>query len=287
MIQEPCPICRKNNIKIKKFDGIKDPYDSVEGKFFFNKCLNCENLYIGNPLSKDKIEKAYSKNYGAYKKMSFDKIRNHLIEKKVKRLLKNFPRKKVKVLEIGAGEGIYAKYFKKYGHESIATDIDEESMKRLSDVGIKTKVGDFQSIKFKDKFDIIIMSHVIEHFYNPKKIVKKLKGLLTENGIVYLKTPNSDFLFLDKLKNHTYVFDAPRHINIFSKKSLGYLFKEAGFRINIKDEFTLNEFINYFKLKYKIKKYHLPFILCLAIVPSIIAYLTKRSSRMILFYFIF
>jgi len=284
MKKEVCPICKKRNIKIGKYSEIKDPYNYIKRSFFFNKCLNCNHLCLGNPLNEKQISKAYPKNYGAYKQMSLNKLRKILINYQAKSLLKNFDRKKIKILEIGSGEGIYSKYFIKKGHYVTATDFNKKSLAQLKNLGIKTKLGNFSEIKFTEKFDLIIMSHVIEHFYNPIKVVRKLKRLLIKKGTIYIKTPSANFLFLNLIKDNTYVFDAPRHINIFSKQSLRILFEKEDFEVKIKDEFTLNEFINYFKIKYKnkIKLPHLILIALFSIIPTTISYLLKKSSRMII-----
>ena len=162
-----CPICNSNHIKIKKYSKILDFYGSIEGRFFFNKCLKCGNLFLGNPLKENLISKAYSHNYGAYTKMKFNNIRTIFIHYQAKKLLQSFKDGKLKVLEIGAGEGIFSKYFKSKGHYVTAIDLDKGSVNRLKKQGINALIGNFEDINLKEKFDIIIMSHVIEHFYQP------------------------------------------------------------------------------------------------------------------------
>jgi 2-polyprenyl-3-methyl-5-hydroxy-6-metoxy-1,4-benzoquinol methylase len=284
MKKEKCPICGGIKIRIKEFSELKDPYNVIKGNFFINRCLNCRHLYLGNPLNDVQIASAYSKKYGAYVTHIMGSLRKIYLNLQGKRILSMMPKdKKLKILEVGAGEGIYSKFFYNKGYDVTATDINKPSMQKLKKLGINIKTGDFSKMNFNIKFDIVIMSHCIEHFYNPKVIVKKLKSLLNKNGIIFLKTPNSDFLFLELVKNYTYVFDIPRHINIFSKKSLRTLFEKENFNISINDEFTLNEFINFFKIKNgkRFKNYHLFFWLPLITPLAAISYFLRKSSRMI------
>ena len=46
-------------------------------------------------------------------------------------------------------------------------------------------------LESKNKYDIIILSHVIEHFREPKDILIKIKSMLKENGFIYIEVPNS------------------------------------------------------------------------------------------------
>lgn len=69
----------------------------------------------------------------------------------------------------------------------------------------------------EEKFDVIILTHVLEHILNVKKLIIKLYDLLNENGIIYIECP-------DKSKYHVNVH-APfqefntEHINYFSLTS--------------------------------------------------------------------
>lgn len=68
---------------------------------------------------------------------------------------------------------------------------------------------------FKDgnSYDTIIMSHVFEHFYEPRKFVKLSSDILGEDGRVILSIPNSTNMIRDSYPNgvcfeHTYQVDS-------------------------------------------------------------------------------
>ncbi|MFH0853293.1 MAG: class I SAM-dependent methyltransferase [bacterium] len=276
-----CPICGNDDIR-KQYSEIKDPYKCVSEEFFFNRCIKCETLFLGNPLGQNEISEVYPKNYSRFQNKIFSKIRSILAVRMVNKLLKEMQYKKnAKILEIGAGSGLYSKYFFQKGYEVTATDIDETEMISLSASGIKTKIGNFEELSFDENFDLVIMSHVIEHFYNPKIIVNKIKSLITSNGIIFIKTPNSNFLFLKWFKNHTYVFDAPRHLNIFSEKSIKLLFDDTSFHTTVKNEFTINELYNFFKLKFPRLNFVYYLLLTVLFIPlALLPYLFRKSSRL-------
>lgn len=278
-----CPICGSSDIR-KEYSGIKDPYQCASGVFFFNRCAKCDNLFLRNPLDQKNISAVYPKNYSQFKNKILSSIKLLLVRQAANKLLNQLSHKKeFKILEIGAGSGLYSKYFFQKGYAVTATDIEETEMKSLSDIGIKTKIGNFEELSFDEKYDLIIMSHVLEHFYHPKRIAEKIINILAENGIVFIKTPNSNFLFLKWFKNHTYVFDAPRHINIFSDRSIKHLFNDPSLQISVNNEFTINELFNYFKLKFPKRHFVCHLLSTLIFFPlATLPYLFRKSSRLVI-----
>jgi len=50
-----------------------------------------------------------------------------------------------------------------------------------------------ESIKLADKvglFDLIFLNHVAEHLVNPRKVIKELSNILSDNGIIIVSVPN-------------------------------------------------------------------------------------------------
>ncbi len=74
------------------------------------------------------------------------------------------------------------------------------------------------------KYDFIIMSHVLEHFINPKLVLNKIKDLLKPDGIVYIEVPS--------LYNAEYRIKSvwrPEHLSYYTKTSLETLMTMEGF----------------------------------------------------------
>jgi len=74
-------------------------------------------------------------------------------------------------------------------------------------------------------FDIIILSHVLEHFRGSevKNVIFSLKSILQKNGIVLCEVPNGKY---DSRR------ECPgRHLSFFSIESLKYLFETSGYEV--------------------------------------------------------
>ncbi len=96
--------------------------------------------------------------------------------------------------------------------------------------GLKVDCGDIFSYRFKNKYDTIILSHVIEHIVDLKKFILIISELLNQDGIVIIETPDATKFNLEKSKNFINDQREPllqfsyEHVNYFTVNSLRNLF---------------------------------------------------------------
>ncbi len=81
----------------------------------------------------------------------------------------------------------------------------------------------------KRTFDVIWLSHSLEHFDDPIETIKRIKYLLSPDGVVFISTPDIDFI------NKTGVGSFPHwnkqeHYVMWSEPALKREFERAGFK---------------------------------------------------------
>ena len=138
----------------------------------------------------------------------------HLAEKKinqtyhykVSRLAKTWAedqgQAKLRILEIGVGRGNIPKLLRDSMPDQdityVGADIDEASLKSLVDektlddmiLFTSDNLGDF--LYDGEKFDLLVMCHVLEHIENPKQFLSDArKKFLVSGGTAVLAVPNS------------------------------------------------------------------------------------------------
>jgi len=140
-----------------------------------------------------------------------------------------------RLLEIGCGNGGYLSFMKKFGWNVKGIEMDKEAVKIAREYyGIDVIEGDAEIIDFgKDSFDAIVMSHVIEHFYNPLNIIKKCYDALSQGGILLISTPNTSSLGHKIFKRNWRGLEPPRHIFLFSPRLLQNLLQANGFKVKV------------------------------------------------------
>ncbi|MEN3045237.1 MAG: class I SAM-dependent methyltransferase [Candidatus Hydrothermales bacterium] len=179
---------------------------------------------------------------------------------------KLFNLKNKKVLDLGCGFGnntflIYEKNAKVF-----AVDIEKDFVyvvnlkRKLTGYKIYTVVGDGLSLPFKDNsFDLVICTHTLEHIKDPFLLLREMKRVLRNRGILYLSIPNYLFPF----EPHFRVILLPYLSKKFSKVLLkSFFYKKRLKKINKRWEdipflenflYELN-FIKYFDLEKLIKR---------------------------------
>lgn len=77
------------------------------------------------------------------------------------------------------------------------------------------------------------MSHVIEHLIDPIATLQTCRRILKTGGRIVIVTPNVESLMHCHFQSSWIHLDPPRHIYLFSLRTLSELVQRAGFKIEI------------------------------------------------------
>lgn len=86
-----------------------------------------------------------------------------------------------------------------------------------------------KSINWKNKFDLVVANHVLEHVENPDNLIKGISNIIQKNGIVYVGFPDC--------RNFTDIFyhlvhpDGGGHIQQLTNDIVQKLFEDNGFKL--------------------------------------------------------
>lgn len=97
-----------------------------------------------------------------------------------------------KMLDLGGGEGTLTETFKNV----VVADYCIEPLLRAARKNHETTRCDMHSLPFKnDSFSLIIMSHVLQHSFQPNKVISEVIRTLKIGGILILIVPNAASIF--------------------------------------------------------------------------------------------
>lgn len=207
-----CLICKSNKIFF---------YTTIKAYKYY-LCVDCNTLQ--SHFNKD--FQSYYKKF----KYTVDYRTESRLNVNAERILKVIKRKfKIykSLLDIGSGYGFFLNNAKKYFESSIGLEpsfnLYDASIKKYN---LNVKNQDFvnySKLNKKNKFDAIVLIHVIEHIQKPKEFLKNVLNHLKIKGVLYIETPNKDsFLFQVEQTKYTFL-TPPEHKFIFSKKSFNHL----------------------------------------------------------------
>ncbi|MEM5778810.1 MAG: class I SAM-dependent methyltransferase [Candidatus Aenigmatarchaeota archaeon] len=86
---------------------------------------------------------------------------------------------------------------KNNGNFVIALDISRKMVLEARRRGVKAYQCDIENedIPIRYKFNVILMTEVLEHFLDPIPILRKIKRNLKKEGLLYISTPNCAYWY--------------------------------------------------------------------------------------------
>lgn len=132
-----------------------------------------------------------------------------------------------KILDIGSGSGTSILPLVKIGLK--ITGIDPYIAEPINYKGMRILKKEISQVN--EKWDLIMLNHVFEHFSNPEQELLKISALLNKNGRCLIRTPVIPSFSWGKYKINWVQIDAPRHFFIHSIKSIELLADRTKFKI--------------------------------------------------------
>ncbi len=98
--------------------------------------------------------------------------------------------KSLTLLDFGCGQGLLLKLLENYNYNLYGYDFSNE----LIELAIKntTNAKIYNKLPENKKYDVIVLSEVLEHLQDPLSVLKDLKDKLNKGGFLILTVPNGD-----------------------------------------------------------------------------------------------
>lgn len=134
------------------------------------------------------------------------------------------------LLDLGCGNGEFLRIAKSCGWEVVGVDPDLEAVASGLRLGLNVRHGGIEQFDTENElFDVITLSHVIEHVHEPVATLKAAYRLLKPGGQLWLETPNIDSLGHRYYMKNWRGLEPPRHLVLFNRSSLTNALATADF----------------------------------------------------------
>ena len=220
-------------------NGMLDEYSKESNlDLSINHCKNC-NLYISGNTKQEVIEKVSELYKGDYwnEHNSETSINSEYtdVDSQGKRrnwvsqflYTKQYITGKT-LLEIGVGAGQSILWFEEEGFDVSGIEPDGRNVSMINKVLKRGKVAETSVEGFSsDKvFDVIWMSHVLEHLIEPVRFLKKIRNNLKKSGIFFIEVPNCEYepMLQSSIEKNP-------HLYHFTKKALTKMVEQTEYRI--------------------------------------------------------
>jgi 2-polyprenyl-3-methyl-5-hydroxy-6-metoxy-1,4-benzoquinol methylase len=139
-----------------------------------------------------------------------------------------------KLLDVGCGNGVRLARLRSLGWDVYGQDIDPAAVAYARETfGLEAHLGLLEDMPFAEKsFDCITLNHVIEHAHDPVALLQECRRLLKVGGLLVIVTPNASSFACRHFGPFWRGLEPPRHIHLFSPKTLSTVAVKAGFSVS-------------------------------------------------------
>jgi SAM-dependent methyltransferase len=272
---ECCTICSSMNTTVI-IDDCRDYLCGHAGVFEISKCTSCGHAFLSVRPYVENISRYYETGYYTHNQINPQAINSRIklyFFKKYIEKIKNFiagrhlensyPKINGKFFDYGCGSGKLMRKLSDNGWRVSGYEPDIRACNLanfyLPDSSIYNDQSCIDNNNNYNNFELVIMSHVLEHLYDPSFIIEKLFRFVLPGGKLVVRVPDTNSIESKIFGKYWRGLEVPRHIQHFSEDSILKLLESIKFKnIVIKREalpMSLVESINFFitnKLKIKL-----------------------------------
>lgn len=133
-----------------------------------------------------------------------------------------------RVLDVGCGRGEEMETYRELGWTVCGIEMNPDAAATARARGLRVHTGDVFDAPFGREFDVVLLSHVIEHVPDPVATLSRSGTFLAPAGKIVVVTPNVRSLGFWWYRSCWYPLDAPRHLHLFDPHTLALLGRRAG-----------------------------------------------------------
>jgi SAM-dependent methyltransferase len=238
-----CPVCGSSSGR-SYLAGCRDLLCGVDGEWSIQECISCGLLFTIPRSDEEQIAAFYPKHYPGYHPAEGVKPHSFLsIFKWVATLpyrirfgspeLRPAPFGQKRFLDVGCGGGALLSAMQALGWSCFGIDLSEESIQssrqRAPQASVKKAV--LQDLREESFYDLIVLSHVLEHLPNPISSLQHCLRLLRPGGKLVIVVPNIASAEAKLFSRSWLGLEIPRHLIHFTERTAKNVIERAGFQI--------------------------------------------------------
>ena len=139
-----------------------------------------------------------------------------------------------RLLDIGCGYGFFLKKMAQQGWQVEGIEVSRPGREYARQkLGLQIHAAPLEHVSLQDNsFDAVTLFYVIEHVYDPKRLLKEVHRILKPGGTILLRWPHSTPVvkILGPFSKRYDVFHTPYHLYDFNPQTMKALLRQSGFR---------------------------------------------------------
>ena len=225
---EACPVCGK--MGAREFLQGPDRFHGRKERYTLVRCSGCSLVWLSHPPTPPEMHLHYTKAYDRLISASGQNSPHRWRERKAAMM----PHKQSGVLlDLGCSSGSFLESLKGEGWRLHGIEMSAECAKAAeAKTGAQVFVGHILDATFpRESFDVITCFDVLEHLYEPRRVMARVGEWLKPGGIFYVLVPNIDSAESRVFGSYWHGLELPRHLFHYSPAALQCLAESAGLQV--------------------------------------------------------
>ena len=234
-MERECPICSNNESSVIYEEKFREIIGIDRSNYIHTLriCQKCGFVFVSPTIAENELADYYA--YMSLYDMSlYEFTDSNSLSQRVNRyqrifafihdyIKKDQPELSY-ILDIGCSTGYLLSLFKTNRYKVLGVDPSPKCKNiAINEYGVNVITGTLDTISIQnEKYDVIILSHVLEHIVDLSSFILKLKSILSPKGIIYVEVPDVQNI------NLPFGYFSFEHVNYFSKISLTNLMAKYG-----------------------------------------------------------
>lgn len=231
-----CPACGSNSQTLWA-EAQDVEYVTGTGRFRYYRCGDCRCLFI-DPVPADRLGVIYPPDYYSYSGNAnslLQRVKDWLDARLFTRLLGRLQGDSLSTLDIGGGAGQQLSLLRRLDariRHSQVVDLDPAAQSLAEADGHRYFCGPIETFHNDRPYDLVLMLNIIEHVADPGAILASVREMLSDQGVVLIKTPNVDSLDARLFRRRNWLgYHCPRHWVLFQRTSFTHLCERNGLQV--------------------------------------------------------
>ena len=228
----------KNNLLSKKYVRLWILFTHVlqqttgSVQFTVEKCHNCGFIFSNPRFSRAEMATKYRliDELGSVK-LRIQHQNNKYVAQRSERIFKlvngiskkhNVGTERTNIVDFGGQTGTNLKGFDQNGYDCQVLDFEQW------DLPGTIKYAGKELPDLKEKTQILLCNHTLEHIVDPIPFMQEMVHHLEEDGLIYIEVPLGAFY---REYKKMMAIEPMTHVNYFSEQSMSYLFEQVGLQM--------------------------------------------------------
>jgi len=229
-----CPLCGHEELKVRQ--RVPDFFQGKPGRFRLRQCRACEHTFQDPRLSLEGLSYYYRDAYDGRNASGMDQLFGSYVQPYADRIeiVKRHHLAEA-WLDVGCGHG----HLCAQGQIALP-DVRFDGLDMGVGVETARERGWLQTAHrglfpelaegLKGTYDVVSMSHYLEHTLDPRAELKAAHTALTSGGVLMIELPDPDSPWARMLGRFWMPWFQPQHLHLLSTINLAKLLREAGFQ---------------------------------------------------------